>query len=98
MYIFRLLVRRVNYGGQYSTNIEKDINSINKLVAHYQVLNVDKKTAFVYGIIKAELRSKGKPIPENDIWIASIAKQQDLTLITRDKHFSEIESIDLETW
>ncbi len=32
-------------------------------------------TAKVYGKIKSQLKMKGKPIPENDIWIASLAQQ-----------------------
>jgi len=49
-------------------------------------------------VLKASLRRKGKPIPENDIWIAAIAYQHDLTLITRDKHFSEIDELKIIAW
>ena len=35
----------------------------------------------------------GKPIPENDIWIAAITKEIGLPLITRDKHFANIDDI-----
>ena len=43
-----------------------------------------------YGDIKKELRQNGTPIPENDIWIASLAKELNLPLVTRDKHFQYI--------
>jgi hypothetical protein len=33
---------------------------------------------------------KGKPIPENDIWIDAIALQHDLSLYKNDKHFREV--------
>lgn len=81
-----------------SQHIEKNIQNIEKLIARYPVLKVDEKTAKEYGIIKAELRKKGKPIPENDIWIAALAKQHNLILITRDNHFDEIGSISKEKW
>jgi tRNA(fMet)-specific endonuclease VapC len=61
-------------------------------------LKVDEETSLAYGNIKAALRKKGKPIPENDIWIAAIAEQHKLIVITRDKHFKEIESIKLKSW
>ena len=48
------------------------------------------ETARHYGIIKSQLKKKGRPIPENDVWIAAIAKEYDLTLVTRDDHFSYI--------
>jgi tRNA(fMet)-specific endonuclease VapC len=44
------------------------------------------------------LRLKGRPIPENDVWIAAIALQHDLTLITRDMHFGEIENLKTAVW
>jgi len=37
-------------------------------------------------------------MPENDIWIAAIALQHGLTLVTRDSHFSEIESLGTAAW
>jgi len=43
--------------------------------------------------IKNQLSQKGKPIPENDIWIAAIAKEAGLPLLTKDKHFQEVDGI-----
>lgn len=44
------------------------------------------------------LQSKGTPIQDNDIWIAAIALQHNLILVTRDAHFDEIESLQTERW
>ncbi|TKB98659.1 PIN domain-containing protein [Pedobacter cryophilus] len=60
------------------------------------LLIADKETANQYGLIKTQLLQKGKPIPENDIWIAATAKQHQIKLITLDKHFLEVEGILLE--
>jgi tRNA(fMet)-specific endonuclease VapC len=57
---------------------------------------VTNSTARVYGKIKDELRIKGKPIPENDVWIAAIAKENGLTLLTKDNHFDNVDSIVVE--
>lgn len=86
------------YGAEYSTNVEANIQSIDKLLARYEVLNTNAQTGVLYGNIKATLRRKGKPIPENDIWIATIAKQNNLTLATRDRHFNEIDGLSIENW
>ncbi len=86
------------YGAQYSTKVHENIESISKLVQHYDVLLITENTCKHYGLIKASLRRKGKPIPENDIWIASIATEHDLILVSRDDHFLEIEEITLENW
>ena len=58
----------------------------------------DKDTAYQYGIVKNKLLDKGKPIPENDIWIAAVAMQNNLIFVTRDGHFSEIEDLKFEKW
>ena len=49
-------------------------------------------------VIKDRLRRNGRPIPNNDIWIAAIAMQNDLILVTRDSHFDEVESLQTERW
>jgi tRNA(fMet)-specific endonuclease VapC len=51
-----------------------------------------------YGQIKAELESKGRPIPDNDMWIAAIARQHNLTLVTRDAHFLQVADISKLSW
>ncbi|TDA70360.1 MAG: type II toxin-antitoxin system VapC family toxin [Clostridia bacterium] len=55
-------------------------------------------TAYYYGQVKAQLKVKGHPIPENDIWIAAAALQHGLTLVSRDTHFKPIEGLSLEAW
>ena len=49
-------------------------------------------------IMKNALRIKGRPLPENDIWIAAIALQNDLVLVTRDIHFDEIDNLKVVQW
>jgi len=58
----------------------------------------DRVTALEYGSVKTGLKRKGKPIPENDIWIAACAFQHDLTLVTRDGHFEYVEGLQHESW
>jgi len=48
--------------------------------------------------VKNKLLDKGKPVPENDIWIAAVAMQNDLILVTRDGHFDEITGLKYEKW
>jgi tRNA(fMet)-specific endonuclease VapC len=93
-----IVLGELYYGARYSTNIQKNIANILKITLRYNVLHIDEDTASIYGIIKTALRKKGKPIPENDIWIAAIAQQHELILITRDKHFSEIDNLNTQLW
>ena len=50
----------------------------------------DQETTEIYARLFAQLRKAGTPIPTNDIWIASLAVQHHLTLLTRDGHFDEL--------
>ncbi|RYY05745.1 MAG: type II toxin-antitoxin system VapC family toxin [Sphingobacteriaceae bacterium] len=60
------------------------------------VVPIDSETAKIYATIKNKLLKKGKPIPENDIWIAAVAIRYELPLVAFDKHFLEIENLQLE--
>ena len=71
-------------------NKSKHTRKLNEFLKIATVLNVDIESAAIYGKIVAVLYKSGKPIPTNDVWIASIAIQNNLTLITQDKHFLEI--------
>jgi tRNA(fMet)-specific endonuclease VapC len=93
-----IVVGELYYGALYSTHVQKNIKEIQNITSHYSVLLIDEATTIVYGNIKAALRKKGKPIPENDIWIADIAQRYELTVVNRDKHFKEIGSISLKNW
>ncbi len=56
---------------------------------------IDAETSRIFVSIKLALFAKGKPIPENDIWIAATAMQYNFPLYTTDGHFKEIEGISL---
>jgi tRNA(fMet)-specific endonuclease VapC len=57
---------------------------------HVEVAMVDHRTAEIYAELLFFLRSKGKPIPTNDIWIAAQARQSGGELAARDGHFAEL--------
>jgi len=43
-------------------------------------------------------KKAGTPIPENDIWIAALAKQHQLPVLSNDKHFDLVKSIQRIGW
>jgi predicted nucleic acid-binding protein len=51
-----------------------------------------------YAVIRLGLKSRGMPIPENDIWISALALQYRLPVLSRDKHFSFIPEIRHIVW
>lgn len=54
------------------------------------VVDLDGATAEHYASIQEHLRSKGTPIPTNDLWIAASAAQHGLRILTTDEHFRRV--------
>ena len=50
-------------------------------------------TAERFARVAAVLRSKGKPIPTNDLWIAAQAFETGADLLSSDAHFGHIEAL-----
>jgi tRNA(fMet)-specific endonuclease VapC len=86
----------LRYGAQASVRAESNLARLDEFARALIVLACDTGTAAVYASVKSGLRKKGRPIPENDVWIAAIARQHGLTLLTRDGHFGEIEGLESE--
>ena len=59
------------------------------------VLSPNEATADFYAGVYNDLRRQGTPIPTNDIWIAALAIQYDLTLDARDRHFQHVPGLKL---
>lgn len=68
------------------------------LAAASAVLSCDAETAACYGELKASLRAKGTPIPENDLWIAALATQHGLTVASRDEYFDVVPGLVRVAW
>ena len=98
VYLPSIVLGELHFGARRSARAEANIARIENFRARNIVLNVETATAEHYGQIKNTLRLKGRPIPENDIWIAALAVQHQLTLVTRDAHFRAIATLSLEHW
>lgn len=71
---------------------------LDELIAQSIVLPVEEPTAVHYAQIREELRQSGRPIPENDVWIAAIARHHDQPIVSRDDHFDGIGEVRRVTW
>jgi len=59
-----------------------------------EIINVDADVARKYATIYLSLQKKGAKIPINDVWIAASCMEVGGTLLTRDKHFEDVEQIE----
>ena len=90
------VIGELRYGALASARVEQNLARLDEFSKAVEVLPCDSETAACYSAVKFDLRKKGRPIPENDVWIAAIARQHGLTLISRDTHFQEIEGLEVE--
>jgi predicted nucleic acid-binding protein len=58
-----------------------------------KIIEIDEETSERYATIVNYLRTKGAPLPTNDLWIAASAMQHGLKILTMDKHYIEIPQI-----
>jgi tRNA(fMet)-specific endonuclease VapC len=85
-------------GSLRSARVRENVQRLEVFSSSVPLLDCDRATARVFASLNAELRKKGTPIPENDLWIASCAQQHGLTLVTRDQHFQRVPNLEIEAW
>lgn len=98
VFVPSIAIGELYYGALKSGRVKENLARVGEFAANNVVLGCDSDTARWYGDIKNALRMKGRPIPENDIWIAAIGRQHDLIVATQDTHFEEIEGLKISTW
>ena len=98
VFVPSIVLGELYFGARNSSRVAHGIAEVDRFAAKNTLLNCDIDTARQFGIIKAQLKIKGRPIPENDIWIAAVAIQHGLVLATRDAHFREVDDLDYEVW
>jgi tRNA(fMet)-specific endonuclease VapC len=98
VYISIVTLGELFYGAHNSQRVQENVDRIDDFASSTTILDCDSRTALQYGSLKSILPKQGTPIPENDIWIAALAAQHDLALVTRDQHFSVIKDVRRESW
>ena len=83
------------FGFRNGTRFKKNMGELNNFLEHeiVELLQIGEITSDRYSRIAAKLKSKGTPIPTNDIWIAAQAIEYGAELITSDRHFEKIDGL-----
>ncbi len=93
-----IVVGELYFGAYKSTRVAANLALVEEFIAGNVVINCDAGTAKHYGQIKTQLKMKGRSLPENDIWIAAVALQHQLVVVTRDAHFTHVNGVQSESW
>ncbi len=97
VYLSPIVLAELYFGVYRSASPAKHLNKIAIAIAieNCKRLAIDAGTSEIFVGIKLRLFAKGQPIPENDIWIAASAIQHNLPVFTTDRHFVEIDGLNL---
>ncbi len=85
-----VVLGELHFGAQRAQRRQEQLGYIRDLLKYTVVMFPDQRTTEHYGQVKAELAQLGKPIPDNDLWIAATARQHNLPLATRDAHLAHV--------
>ncbi len=87
------------YGAYKSQKLPANLSKIKTLEQSLEIVAIDMKAAEHFGMIKAQLETKGTRLDDSDLMIAACALTRNLTLVTNNmKHFQRIEGLKLTNW
>jgi tRNA(fMet)-specific endonuclease VapC len=99
IYIPSIVFGELYFGAENSTRVSENISKINQVALGVTILVADLDTAKVYAKVRIEQKKKGRPLnSDNDYWIAALAVQHRLTLVTRDQDFQAIGGMLIVGW
>ena len=67
-------------------------------LAHFDVLSVTADTAIAYAAVRVALKRLGQPIPANDAWVAALAFEHRLPVLSRDTLFDAVPQLQRVSW
>ena len=97
LYISRINYTELIYGAYNSTKINQNLKVIEPFLDSFEVLEFTRTSSLIFAKEKARLKKSGNIIADMDLMIASIAIENDCTLISNNiKHFDRVQNLKLE--
>jgi tRNA(fMet)-specific endonuclease VapC len=88
---FRYGIRASRHHAAYEAWLEENL-------PHYELLPIVEETTRAYAELRQELKALGRPVPESDLWISALARQHGLPVVSRDRHFSLVPGLTVQSW
>ncbi len=95
IYLSAVMLGEVLFGIRNGTRVDEGLARLDRFreSAYVETLPVTSTTADRFARIMVALRSKGTPIPTNDIWIAAHAMETGAELVSADRHFEAVDGL-----
>ena len=86
------------YGLTQSRHQKELAKWLEAFLSRAELLYISRKTLPHYADIRRQLKADGTPIPANDCWIAALAKEHRLPIVSCDKHFDAVKGSRRIAW
>lgn len=86
------------YGAAKSERPRENKVAIHKFLTQSVLIPIDGGIAIRYSTVRLEFKKVGRPIPENDIWIAASCLEFGVALLSQDVHFNYIPDLQVINW
>ena len=97
LYISRINYTELIYGVYNSAKIEQNLKIIEPFLESFKILEFTQASSLIFAKENARLKKSGNIIADMDLMIASIAIENDCTLISNNiKHFKRVQNLELE--
>ena len=94
-------VGELYFGAYNSMKVEANLSRVRAFLAPPGpgILPLDDAAVDCFGRLKTELRRRGEPVGDLDLFLAGIAVSRGLTVVTNNtQHFERVPAIALENW
>ncbi len=90
-----VVIGELLFGYRNGNRYEENLAELERFLANpfVETLSIGRHTCDYFGLVAAQLRRDGAPIPQNDIWIAAQTMESGAALLSLDAHFSHVENL-----
>ena len=89
----------LTFGAEASARPEQNLEALREFLLPLEIAPYEETCAFQYGLVRAKLKKKGRPIGSLDTMIAAHALALDVILVTHNtREFGQVEGLRLEDW
>jgi tRNA(fMet)-specific endonuclease VapC len=90
-----VVLGELRFGFRLGRRRERNEKELREFLAQpvVRVLDVDDAASQLWAEIAADLKTRGRPLPTNDIWIAALAAREGAPVLTYDADFAQIHRI-----
>jgi tRNA(fMet)-specific endonuclease VapC len=92
------VVGELLFGAENSARPLQNLTRYLQFIEACVIVPMGRETPRFYSQTRLSLRHQGRPIPENDIWIAAQCLENSWILATNDEHFTYVDALAVEQW